>query len=200
MLNAGPQERKRGTMSFIHNRMGITLCVAAIAAVLLGAGCQKQGYQPNSGALDQGTSPTSPSSDAMSTLPTKWAEYRSDKLGITIPYPEGWYVEEGSDQQALDMYRSRPPEDSDMPALIWFERQPGSIEGYLQQLDEVVQDESVQRAGKMMRRISRRSDLFDDLGLSVQYVWIEGDEVYRVGGFQDDPILEYIVDRIEVLR
>ena len=209
MLNVGPQERKRGMMSFIHNRMGIALCAAAIAVVFLGAGCQKQGYQPNSGRRDQGTSPASPSSDATSTLPTQWAEYRSEKLGIIVPYPEGWYVSErraqdverGTENVFVDFYESEPPAMSDLPTQMSYRASSGSVAQVLGEFLTINDQQNIVRSRVNMTRVTYP---YDDAAatdvLMRAYVWQSGERVYLLTGPLESAILEYAVDHLEVAR
>ncbi|MDP3770949.1 MAG: hypothetical protein Q8R16_01460 [bacterium] len=193
-------------MSFIHNRTGIALCAAAIATVFLGTGCQKQGYQPNSGQLDQGTSPPS---DATSALPTKWVEYRNEKLGITIPYPEGWYVSERRAQDAerevenvmVDFYESEPPAMSDLPAQMSYRGRSGSVAQVLGEFLTINDQRDIKRSRVNMTRVTYP---YDDAAaadvLMRAYVWQGGDRVHLLTGPLESAVLEYAANNVEVAR
>ncbi|MDO8622340.1 MAG: hypothetical protein Q7R80_03865 [bacterium] len=185
-------------MSFIHNRTGIALCAAAIAMVLLGAGCQKQGYQPNSGRLDQGTNPTSPSSDATSTLPTQWTEYRSEKLGITIPYPEGWYVEESEDGRLIDLYDRQPIPDSDMPARAQLQVSNQTVDEVRATFPEVVEESTIDREQRSVLRIVHPRDVepATDEAPRLAYLWVASGKTLVFDGTIDDPTFEEMLDRL----
>ncbi|MBI4450000.1 hypothetical protein HY634_02995 [Candidatus Uhrbacteria bacterium] len=177
--------------------MGIALCAAAVATVLLGAGCQKQGYPSNSGRLDQGPNPAPPSSDATSTLPTQWTEYRSEKLGITIPYPEGWYVEEASDGARFHE-AARPSGDTEYPAELWLDSSSGTIDDYLAgfRSGDVLERNEVIKSGRAMQRVQTRHDLY---GTIVSYLWQQGLTTLRIGG-KDGAVVEYVINGLEVMR
>lgn len=186
-------------MSLIHNRIGIVLLTAAAAVLLLGAGCQKRGYQPNSGALDQGPSATT---DASGSLPTKWTEYRSDKLGITIPYPEGWYVRESGDGDqgsgtVIEFYPNEPPPESDMPAGMWFERESGTIRDALSGLN-LASEESLTKNGRSLTRAEFVEDFYDPNPRVLLYLWERGGQTFQLGG-PNHEIVGYAIDHMEVL-
>lgn len=186
-------------MSHIHNRIGVVMFTVAAVVLLLGAGCQKQEYQPNSGRLDQGTGTPGGSSG---TLPTTWTEYRSDKLGIVIPYPEGWYVNEaGDDDQgsgaAVEFYSTQPPPESDMPAGMWFERENGTIRDALSGLS-LASEESRAKKGRNLTRAEFVEDFYDPNSRVLLYLWEQDEQTFQLGG-PNHAIVEYAIDHMEVL-
>ena len=158
-------------MSFIHNRTGIALCAAAVAVVLLGAGCRESEAPARVGA-QLGV-------DAGDALPTRWTEYRSDTLGITIPYPEGWWVEE---KEGGTYFHATPPPttETEQPAEMWFEHERGNIANALNGLD-VVSNEQVERSGINMRRVVFREDFYTPPEV-VLYVWERDGQTLEIGG------------------
>ena len=205
MLNTCPQERKRGTMSYLHNRMGAVTLTVAAAVLLLGAGCQKQGYRPNSGKLDQGPSPSRDASS--STLPTTWSEYRSEKLGITIPYPEGWVVSESgsgnreSGETIVDFYEHEPPAMGDAPAQMSYRFRSGSVEQAQREFLAINDRQVVNRSGVDMTRVTYPYDeaAAPDV-LMYAYVWQSGEHVHLLTGPAGSEVLEHAVDHLEVTR
>jgi len=185
-------------MSYLHNRMGaVTLAVAA-AVLLLGAGCSK-GHVPAGSAV----APTNTDAGSRGTpLPTKWSEYRSEKLGITIPYPEGWYVEEHSDG-SIDFSEHAPPAYSDVPSQMWaLARESTDVDAAVNtEFPNVYERGDVTRSGITMKRIVYPYDArLDPDKRMVAYVWMGGGVVHMVGGAENDPILEHAVDNVEVTR
>ena len=187
-------------MSFIHNRMGVVTLAVAATVLLLGAGCQKpQENRPP--ILDQGPS-TLPgaANDASGSLPTEWAEYRSESLGIAIPYPEGWYVEEQSDG-STDFFENAPPASGDAPSQMWvLQRESSSIDAAIQaEFPTVYEREEVTRSGITMTRIVYPYDVrLDPDKRMVAYMWMSTNAVRMVGGAENDVNLEYAVDHLEV--
>jgi hypothetical protein len=209
MVNMRMNQHRTGgqTMSLIHNRMGaVTLAVAA-ALLLLGAGCQKA-QENRSPILDQGTSALPGAAvDASAQLPTTWAEYRSEKLGITIPYPEGWYVSEsgdgdqGSGETIIDFYENEPPAMGDAPSQMSYRVRSGTVEQVLGEFLAINDRQNVVRSGVSMTRVTYPYDeaAAPDV-LMYAYVWQSGRDVHLLTGPAGSAVLEYAVDRVEVAR
>lgn len=194
-------------MSPFHNRMGIVTLAVTAAVLLLGAGCQKpQENRPP--ILDQGTSaPPSAGLDASSKLPTTWAEYRSDKLGITIPYPEGWYVSEsrnsdqGSGETIVEFYENEPPAMGDAPSQMSYRVRSGNVEQVLGEFLAINDRQDVVRSGVGMTRVTYPYDeaAAPDV-LMYAYVWQSGGSAHLLTGPAGSAVLEYAVDHVEVAR
>ena len=173
--------------SFIHNRRAtaFTLAAAGLALVLLGAGCSSssqpsQGSAPSGGIPDTGTPDT-----GTGALPTKWATYHSDKLGITIPYPEGWYVEESAD--GARFHTSPPPEgETEYPAEMWISRERGSTADALDGL-AIVSSERVVRSGMNVQRVIFREPFYDPPEVLL-YVWERDGYTTEIGGPNRDAV------------
>ena len=185
-------------MSFVHNRRAaaFTLVAAGLALALLGAGCSPKGRQSNSGALDQGPGTIPAPSDASNALPTKWAEYRSEKLGITIPYPEGWYVEEGGrgnsttilvDEQSLPSL----DEPSDATATVGVTIGSFSLADAVRSYGSEVQTSAVALGSRNVTRL----DYETELGAAIDarprtvYLWEADGSAIVVQGDADSPVL-----------
>jgi len=178
----------------------VTLTVAA-AVLLLGAGCQKQGYRPNSGKLDQGPSPSRDASS--STLPITWSEYRSEKLGITIPYPEGWHASElgTSDQGSglvVEFYDRQPIPESDMPARVQVQVSDATVEQVRATFPEITEESTVRREEYSVLRIVHPRDVepATDETPRLAYLWTSNGHTFVVDGAVDDPTFEEIVNRL----
>lgn len=185
-------------MQFIHNRTSIALCAVAAAVLLLGAGCSKA--KPSEPATTAPSSDAQATADANANLPTKWAEYRSEKLGITIPYPEGWYVAENSDG-STDFFQHAPPAYSDAPSQMWIlKRESSSVDAAIQaEFPTVYERGEITRSGIAMTRIVYPYDArLDPEKRMAAYVWMRANAVQMVGGIENDVNLEYAVDHLEV--
>ncbi|MDO8598491.1 MAG: hypothetical protein Q7S02_00090 [bacterium] len=166
--------------------------------VFAGAGC---GSRDTASTPEKAPSaPDDASAAGAGDAVTSWTTYRSDTIGISIPYPEGWYVEENAEEAVTSFYPVQPPNDSDMSPRVWIDRHDELVDEFVTKLDNIQSDEFVQRSGLRMRKIVRRDDLSDDEGFAVSYIWAVDSKTYRIGGRQNDPVFERVVDQVEVLR
>ncbi|MBI4435016.1 hypothetical protein HY635_04385 [Candidatus Uhrbacteria bacterium] len=171
-------------MSFIHNRTGALVFVAALAVLLLGAGCQKQSGPSEPAAPINADAQPKPA-DATTESEIRWAEYRSEKLGITIPYPEGWYVEENeyatTGEQIVIFYSTPTPSVvTERPLEAWMSRANGTVADAMRGLD-VRSDTTVERSGVSMRRIVFFEDFYAQPEV-VLYLWERNGQTYEIGG------------------
>lgn len=206
-------------MSSIHN---LIIGAGALMLVFIGASCS--GGTSTRGTSGQPTeTPASPSARVSpsptptavtnsasptpgtgtprptdSALPTRWAMYRNADLGIAIPYPEGWYVEEDMANVRVSFYKQLPPELSDMPASMWIERENGAIRSALSGLN-VVSEIQKRKAGREMTRVEFLEDFYDPNPRVILYLWEEGGQTVQFGG-PETAVVEYAIDRLEVLR
>ena len=173
----------------IHNRTLATCVSVFMALALLGAGCGPS------------KSPTTPAATATPTASptapiTRWSEYRSADIGIVIPYPEGWYVEERGNN--ISFHASPPPSiATEYPAEMWFERGERTLAEALGKLD-VISQEQVVRSGVPMKRVIFREDFYDPPEVTL-YLWERDGTLYELGG-PDVSVVDRAVASLEQER
>ncbi|MDO8622429.1 MAG: hypothetical protein Q7R80_04320 [bacterium] len=185
-------------MSIIHNRTGIALCAASIATELLGAGCQKQSGPSAATAPTNTDAPSNPA-DATPDSEIRWTEYRSEKLGITIPYPEGWYTRERDQEGVLrvDFHPTPLPSfevPSDAMAAVTVVAGAFDEEATVQSYGPTAQREQTSLDGQELTKVSYSTE-FETPGVQNEYVvylWRRNEVQYLVEGAKDDPILSHI--------
>ena len=181
-------------MTIFHNRFSFVALTIAFAVVLLGAGCGKQETPAGAGAQ--------PSADEDDGLPPRWTEYRSETLGITIPYPEGWVTQGDEENRSVDFYEGTPPSSSDQPSAMWYQGRDGTLDQVIRdEFPAVLDRQETQRSGIQMTRITYPYDarLRPD-EVMVAYLWAESSgPIKMIGGPKDSMVLEYAVDHLEVM-
>ena len=132
-----------------------------MALALLGVGCgQPKSPTPPAATTTPTASPTAPI--------TRWSEYRSADIGIVIPYPEGWYVEENRTAKSVSLFVTAPPASSDKVADIFVQTHNATVESLLVAFgDSIIEDETVSLGGYNRRRILLRTDRYADIGAVV---------------------------------
>lgn len=177
--------------SFVHNRRGVAAIAALIALALAGFGCGKQATPP-------GAATPIATSDGGPALPTQWSTYRNEAWGITIPYPEGWVVEEHPNGELVEYFDRQPPANSDMPSRVWVEVSSRDLEQVRRALPVIADSSNTERNGHSVLRVvhARDEDPAADESFRVAYIWTLGTNVITVDGVQGDPVLEEIVDRL----
>lgn len=201
MMNMWTKRKNDGgrTMSLIHNRrMGaVTLAVAA-TVLLLGAGCSKVKPEAPAANAPPADAATIPAID--SGLPTTWAEYRSEALGITIPYPEGWYTRERNQDGALrvDIHPTTlPPFDFPSDAMAAVSVVVGSFdeETTIQAYGPTAERTQISLDGQSVTVLAYAAE-FETPGAQNEYIvylWLRAGIQYLVEGTKDDPIVLYTV-------
>ena len=192
---------------FVHNLRW--LVVLSVVAILIATGfsCggeKKAGTAPWK-AVDAGiSSDAGAASDAGVASPTTgqpitWTTYRNERLGVTIPYPEGWYVEENEEQRRADFYRSAPPEDSDAPASYSYWTRDGDVTQALTEFLATYETSEDARSGISMTRVvyPYDADAAPDIRM-VAYLWKSSGISHVLSGPEGSAELEYAIDRVEV--
>lgn len=189
-------------MSFIHNRTGALALVAALAVLLLGAGCSKQSG-PAEPAAPTNIDASSQPADAATGSEIRWAEYRSEKLGITIPYPEGWYVREDQSEDATTILIDPAPvppsgSGSDSPIRVTVTVTPLTLEEALASY-EAATTTAVVFGTTNATKVEYRSELGGELeepSYREAYHWSGANRLYTVDGTRGDAIASYIASML----
>ncbi|MFA4846158.1 MAG: hypothetical protein WC654_06400 [Patescibacteria group bacterium] len=179
-------------MSFIHNRTGLALCAAAVAVVLLGAGCRESEAPAGGGAQSR--------VDAGDALPTRWAEYRSDTLGITIPYPEGWQTRteqrDGILRFDADEGGLPPPEvASDASPALSIAIGSFDVEAIIPTYGPEARRTETTLDGRSVVRIDYETELGAESGEVNQftvYLWVDEDRSFLVEGVSGASVTEQV--------
>lgn len=209
----------------IHNRMrfvgvgGLMLMLLA----LMGAGCVidragdgKTGRDGGGVAVpaiptpDAGAPGTSGQGGGVASVNTptapvtavrEWTEYRSDTLGIVIPYPAGWVVQRDEEDRSADFYDGTPPSSSDQPSAMWYQERDGTLDQVIRdEFPTVLERQETQHSGIQMTRITYPYDarLRPDEVMAA-YLWAEvSGSIKMIGGPKDSAVIEYVVDHLEV--
>lgn len=203
MIDTGQRKTTGGqTMSFIHNRMGaVTLAVAA-TVLLLGAGCSKA--KPTAPAATAPSSDAQATADATANLPTEWAEYRSEKLGITIPYPEGWYVRENQVEGVTTILIDPAPfpqsgAGSDAPIRVVVTVTALSLEDALAAYESATTAEVLLGSTRAVK-VEYRSELGGEPSYHETYHWNAVERLFTVDGTKNDAVVAYIANALAVQK
>jgi hypothetical protein len=210
------------TMLHLHNSTRIAVLGAAVVVLLIGAGCkpgassdaalsgsaQDRGGDPAELTQDATASGTA-EFDAASDAPSEsndvseltWTTHDSPALGLSIPYPEGWYVEEETKNEASVLRFHNAPAPTvatEYPAQMWSDARPGTVADFLSQFDprDILERTEVERSKRTMTRVVLDHDEYDR---AVSYLWEERGKTLRIAGAEGSPEVEYAVDHLEVL-
>ncbi|MDO8462962.1 MAG: hypothetical protein Q7S96_01660 [bacterium] len=184
-------------MLSIHNRITSRVLIAAtLVMIFAGAGCDLrrsavlEGDIPNDTTEDTGTGGT----DAPDIT---WKTYESPTLGLRVPYPEGWYVEEtarGTSHVVAigsqPIAQINPSSDfvADVIITSSIVEKDAIIAGYGDEMDRSL----VRLAGKEMTRLEYETELGapDGQTLSrVALIWSDGGETFIVQGAALDNVV-----------
>ncbi|MDO8462915.1 MAG: hypothetical protein Q7S96_01390 [bacterium] len=196
-----PQTQRRNMLS-IHNRTTNQALIAlALVVIFAGAGCDLRrsavpvGDVPANGSGDTTEDDDTTNADA-TTIPAVWATHDSPALGLRVPYPEGWYVEERSTPNAFGEISSSfhstpaPSTATEYPAEAWIARTPVAIDDIIAKLDAITIDENVDIASTTMRHIMYNDDFYS-LPMSL-YLWQHDGYTMEVGGIDANVVLHMV--------
>lgn len=182
---------------FVHNRMGLMMVGAAFMLfVFAGAGC---GSREKEGAPEKvpSTPDDASAADAGGAI-TNWTTYRSDALGIAIPYPEGWYPISMGSRGDTEFFAENPVENSESSSRVYLavSNRPVATEiDYPNRLNVFEELHS----GVSMIKLTFLVDADFPEEVTAAYLWERGGTTYRLVGTEGDAVLRYMVDHLEVM-
>lgn len=178
--------------SFVHNwRWSFTVLVAVM---LITAGFSCNGDRERQ---------TATSGDDAGTTPTTWTTYRSENLGVSIPYPEGWYVRESRNDDVTTILIDSGPlppvgAGSDFPVRVTVTVTQLSLDDVLVMYESATTT-VVEFNGTRVTKVAYSSGLGSSTNEPLHreaYHWNVTEGLYTVDGAKDDATVAYIASAL----